>query len=102
MKSQPRSVICVVYQSLCVILFSSQEEAAEDSDLPVPRPRMKKRQSGPLPEDSLSPAGQEELSDVPAVVPRRSKKKLIADPVDLQGIGSAEATAKSQEVFSFI
>lgn len=84
---------------MCYSLFS-QGEAAEDSGLPVPRPRMKKRQSGPLPEDSLSPAGQEEFSDVPAVVPRRSKKKLVADPVDLQGIGSAEATATSQEVFS--
>lgn len=83
---------------MCFSLFS-QEEAAEDSGLPVPRPRMKKQQSGSLPEDSLSSAGQEELTDVPAVVPRRSKKKLIADPVDLKGIGSAEATATSQEVF---
>ncbi|XP_062371848.1 titin homolog isoform X2 [Sardina pilchardus] len=77
----------------------SQEGAAEDSSLPVPRPRMKKRLSGS--EDSQSPPGQEELSDIPAVVPRRSKKKLIADPVDLQGIGSAEGETDrvtSQEI----
>ncbi|XP_062371849.1 EH domain-binding protein 1-like protein 1 isoform X3 [Sardina pilchardus] len=76
-----------------------QEGAAEDSSLPVPRPRMKKRLSGS--EDSQSPPGQEELSDIPAVVPRRSKKKLIADPVDLQGIGSAEGETDrvtSQEI----
>ncbi|XP_041925445.1 uncharacterized protein ehbp1l1a isoform X13 [Alosa sapidissima] len=76
----------------------SQEGAAEDSTLPVPRPRMKKRLSGS--EDSPS-AGQEELSDIPAVVPRRNKKKLIADPVDLQGIGPAEGetdTVTSQEI----
>ncbi|XP_041925447.1 EH domain-binding protein 1-like protein 1 isoform X15 [Alosa sapidissima] len=75
-----------------------QEGAAEDSTLPVPRPRMKKRLSGS--EDSPS-AGQEELSDIPAVVPRRNKKKLIADPVDLQGIGPAEGetdTVTSQEI----
>ncbi|XP_012688262.2 uncharacterized protein ehbp1l1a isoform X5 [Clupea harengus] len=70
----------------------SHQGAAEDSSLPVARPRMKKRLSGSVPEDS-SPTGQEELSDVPAVVPRRSKKKLIADPVDLQGRGSAGDTA---------
>ncbi|XP_076145562.1 uncharacterized protein ehbp1l1a isoform X2 [Alosa pseudoharengus] len=76
----------------------SQEGAAEDSTLPVPRPRMKKRLSGS--EDSPS-AGQEELSDIPAVVPRRNKKKLIADPVDLQGIGPAEGETDkvtSQEI----
>ncbi|XP_048092133.1 EH domain-binding protein 1-like isoform X13 [Alosa alosa] len=75
-----------------------QEGAAEDSTLPVPRPRMKKRLSGS--EDSPS-AGHEELSDIPAVVPRRNKKKLIADPVDLQGIGPAEGetdTVTSQEI----
>ncbi|XP_076145567.1 EH domain-binding protein 1 isoform X7 [Alosa pseudoharengus] len=75
-----------------------QEGAAEDSTLPVPRPRMKKRLSGS--EDSPS-AGQEELSDIPAVVPRRNKKKLIADPVDLQGIGPAEGETDkvtSQEI----
>ncbi|XP_048092129.1 uncharacterized protein LOC125289380 isoform X9 [Alosa alosa] len=80
------------------VFHKGQEGAAEDSTLPVPRPRMKKRLSGS--EDSPS-AGHEELSDIPAVVPRRNKKKLIADPVDLQGIGPAEGetdTVTSQEI----
>ncbi|XP_048092130.1 uncharacterized protein LOC125289380 isoform X10 [Alosa alosa] len=90
--------ICIEVKQISDISFIGQEGAAEDSTLPVPRPRMKKRLSGS--EDSPS-AGHEELSDIPAVVPRRNKKKLIADPVDLQGIGPAEGetdTVTSQEI----
>ncbi|XP_063042437.1 EH domain-binding protein 1-like protein 1 isoform X11 [Engraulis encrasicolus] len=61
-----------------------QEMASDDSSGPVPRPRRKKSQK------SLSPTGQEELSDVPAVVPRRSRKKLLADPAGAAAEGEAD------------
>ncbi|XP_063042436.1 mucin-16 isoform X10 [Engraulis encrasicolus] len=64
--------------------YDSQEMASDDSSGPVPRPRRKKSQK------SLSPTGQEELSDVPAVVPRRSRKKLLADPAGAAAEGEAD------------
>ncbi|XP_051509464.1 uncharacterized protein LOC127415032 isoform X1 [Myxocyprinus asiaticus] len=89
----------------CVVLDVSRQESAEESNLPVPMPRVKKRLSSSFPEDSSSPnassPNQNEVSvkasDEPTVPVRNKRRAAGTGAMDFQG-SSTDKTSTASEI----
>ncbi|XP_052000795.1 uncharacterized protein LOC127656479 isoform X2 [Xyrauchen texanus] len=82
-----------------VVLDVSRQESTEDSNLPVPMPRVKKRLSASFPEDNSSPnaSSPNHASDEPMVPARNKRRAAGTGAMDFQG-SSTDKTSIASEI----